>query len=63
MAKGKDLDLLTLYEAMNQGILPPASMIVNGKETVDSIRKQLKLNKGAGICKLSKFCKKKSNVK
>lgn len=62
ISKNRNTDLLTLYEAMNQSILPPAQMIESGQETPETILKQLRLNKGAGMCKLDKLCRKKQSV-
>ena len=47
-------DILTLFEAMNQNKLPPASEILDGSCQVEDIKKQLKLNKNGGRCRREK---------
>lgn len=61
-AQGRGGDLLTVFEAMSQNVLPPADLIKSGKETTASIRKKLKLNKGGG-CRRENCCQKKSIVR
>ena len=61
VAKNSSVDLLALHEALVQNSLPPASSLLgpDPKESMDSIKKQLRLNKGGSICKMEKYCAKK----
>jgi apoptosis-inducing factor 3 len=60
-AQGRGGDLLTVFEAMQQNVLPPADQIKSGAETTASIKNKLKLNKG-GACRRENCCQKKSIV-
>ena len=51
--------VLTLFEAMQQNLMPCGSEIKNGAETPDSIKTRLKRNTGAGKCKRAGCCRKK----
>lgn len=59
--QGRGGDLLTVFEAMGQNVMPSADKIKSGEETPESMRKKLKLNKG-GACKRENCCQKKSIV-
>lgn len=52
--------LVALQEAMAQNVMPSASSIKSGQETVESITKKVTLNKGAAKCKRESCCHKKS---
>jgi len=54
--------MLVIFEAMHQNKLPPASEIVNGNETLESISKNIQLNKKGGICRRANCCQKKTIV-
>lgn len=60
--QGRSKDVLTIYEAMNQNLVPPASEIVSGAETPSSIYQKLRLNKGGAVCKRDNYNKKKTIV-
>lgn len=60
--QGRSKDLLTIFEAMQQAKLPPASAIKSGEETPATIFTKLQLNKGAGACRRANCCQKKSIV-
>jgi len=49
-------------EAMQQNMMPKASTITSGQETVESIRSKLKQNVGGGKCKRANCCQKKTVV-
>ena len=55
-AQGRGQDLLTIFEAMNQNVLPPADSIKNGTYTPSDIKKMLKLNKNGGACRIENCC-------
>jgi len=61
-ACGKGHALMTCMEAMQQNMMPKASAIVSGQETVESIRNKLKQNVGGGRCKRANCCQKKNVV-
>jgi hypothetical protein len=59
--QGRGKELLTIFEAMGQSVMPPANLIKEGIETPQTIQKKLKGNKG-GACKRKGCCKKKNLV-
>ena len=54
--------VLTYHEAIQQNVMPSASDIKSGAETVDSVRAKLKSNRGAGKCKREHCCHKRAPV-
>ncbi len=61
-AQGNTNATLTMFEAMNQNVMPKGSDIKTGKETPESVKSRLKQNVGAGRCKRANCCQKKSVV-
>ena len=51
--------ILTLFEAMQQNLMPRASDIKSGAETPASIKTRIQRNTGAGKCKRANCCQKK----
>ena len=59
VAQGRGKDLLTIFEAMQQNVVPPADQIKSGAENTETISKKLKLSKG-GACRRENCCHKKN---
>ena len=59
--QGRGRDLLSIFEGLQQNVLPPADQLISGEENWDSLRNKLKLNKG-GACKRANCCQKKTIV-
>ena len=59
-ACGQGQALLTLMEALSQNLMPKASAIKSGQETVETIKSKLKQNVGGGKCKRANCCQKKN---
>lgn len=60
--QGRSQDVLAIYEAMNQSLLPPAPEIISGAETPSTISQKLRLNKGGAKCKKENYNQKKTIV-
>jgi len=58
LAEGRSQDVITMYEAMNQNVVPPAEEIISGAETPQTVLNKLRLNKG-GSCMREKYLLKK----
>lgn len=61
-AQGNTNATLTMFEAMNQNVMPLGSDIKQGKETPESVKSRLKQNVGGGRCKRANCCQKKAVV-
>ena len=59
--QGRGKDLFTVFEAMNQNVLPSADQIKSGAENFETITKKLVINKG-GACRRANCCQKKNLV-
>jgi hypothetical protein len=53
--------VLVLMEAINQNVMPSASDIKSGKETMESIKKKLDQTK-LGACRKANCCQKKPKL-
>ena len=58
--QGNSSGVLTLFEALHQNVMPKASEIKSGRETVESIKSRVKQNSGASRCKRANCCQKKN---
>lgn len=55
-AQGNTNATLTMFEAMNQNVMPSGSDVKSGKETPESVKSRLKQNVGGGKCKRANCC-------
>lgn len=57
---GKPRQMLTLFEAMEQNLMPNAELIKNGRENPKTIKLKIKQNPGGGRCKRANCCQNKN---
>jgi NADPH-dependent 2,4-dienoyl-CoA reductase/sulfur reductase-like enzyme len=57
--QGNSASILVYFEAMKQNLMPSATDLFSGKETVDSVKNRLKKNTGGSRCSRENCCSKK----